>query len=376
MNNEVRVKLKELVATYGTELCTDYKKAEGLLRDYCGEHKREIAVLISAMKHKIPEEILHVKGGTIDQLQFSRLAKRLRDNEGIVEDFAEWAVDSWAVALGKEVEASRAAKSDTGEIKDEEEPKSKPSNTYPKEELSRPTVESYTDPVTGMEFVYVNGGCYEMGDTFGDGEKYEQPVHEVCVDDFYIGKYVVTQGQWEDVMGCNPSDSKKGRNYPVESVSWNDVQEFIKGLNQSTGKRYRLPTEAEWEYAARSCGKRAKYAGTSVELEVDQYAWFKKNAEGCTHPVGQKKPNSLMVFDMSGNVLEWCEDNYSDVSYKKHKRKNPIFIKKWYMDNSSSRVLRGGGFGNDLDLMRVTARWGDSPDFRGSIYGFRLASTP
>ena len=117
-----------------------------------------------------------------------------------------------------------------------------------------------------------------MGDTFGDGDADEKPVHEVCVDDFYLGKYEVTQGQWEKVMGNNPS-CFKGRDNPVEMVSWNDVQQFIDRLNSQSDRKYRLPTEAEWEYAARSGGKREKYSGTSQEGELDQYAWYDKNSE-------------------------------------------------------------------------------------------------
>jgi formylglycine-generating enzyme required for sulfatase activity len=112
-----------------------------------------------------------------------------------------------------------------------------------------------------MPFVFVKGGCYQMGDTFGDGKSDEKPVHDVCVSDFYMGKYEVTQGQWKRIMGNNPSSfSGCGDNCPVENVSWKDVQDFISRLNRQSGKRYRLPTEAEWEYAARSGGKREKWA--------------------------------------------------------------------------------------------------------------------
>jgi len=123
---------------------------------------------------------------------------------------------------------------------------------------------TYTYTIMSMEFVFVKGGCFDMGDNFGDGFSDENPVHEVCVDDFYIGKYEVTQGQWEEVMGNNPSKFQHGKNYPVENVSWNDVQGFIKKLNNKTDKSYRLLTEAEWEYVARSVGKREKWAGTSA----------------------------------------------------------------------------------------------------------------
>ena len=142
----------------------------------------------------------------------------------------------------------------------------------------------YTDPTTGIEMILVKGGCFQMGDTFGDGSPYERPLHEVCVDDFYVGKYEITQGQWKAIMGNNPSRYKDwGDNCPVEKVSWNDIQEFISKLNQKTGKAYRLPTEAEWEYAAKSGGKNEKYSGSN---DVDSVAWFGKNSGGKTHPVG------------------------------------------------------------------------------------------
>ena len=120
------------------------------------------------------------------------------------------------------------------------------------------------DPTTGMEFVRVAGGCFQMGDTFGDGESDEKPLHEVCVDDFWMGKTEVTQGQWQKIMGSNPSYFQKGANYPVEQVSWDDVQGYIRTLGEESGKTFRLPTEAEWEYAARSGGKDEKYAGRST----------------------------------------------------------------------------------------------------------------
>ena len=173
---------------------------------------------------------------------------------------------------------------------------------------------TWKESVTGMEFVWVAGGCYEMGcgpwtsDCFDD----EKPVHEVCVDGFWIGKYEVTQGQWKKVMGKNPSRFKstlfKRRNkYPVDSVSWHDAKAFIKRLNSRSSYKFRLPTEAEWEYAARSGGKPEKYAGGS---NVDIVAWYSRNSDGHTHPVGTKAPNGLDIYDMSGNVWELCEDIY------------------------------------------------------------------
>ncbi len=135
----------------------------------------------------------------------------------------------------------------------------------PKLEKASPKVSlAFTDASTKMEFVYIKGGCYQMGDIFGVGYSNERPVHEVCLSNFYLGKYEVTQGQWKKIMGNNPSVfSDCGDNCPVDRVSWNDVQDFIRKLNQISGKKYRLPTEAEWEYAARSGGKKDLWAGTS-----------------------------------------------------------------------------------------------------------------
>jgi formylglycine-generating enzyme required for sulfatase activity/tRNA A-37 threonylcarbamoyl transferase component Bud32 len=222
-----------------------------------------------------------------------------------------------------------------------------------------------------VDMVLVRGGRFDMGETFGGGNDDEKPVHNVTVGDFYIGKYEVTQGEWKEIMGNNPSALKNGRNYPVENVSWNNVQEFIRTLNQRTGNRYRLPTEAEWEYAARSGGKREKYAGTSSESSVGQYAWHRGNSGRKTHPVGQKSPNGLGIYDMSGNVDEWCQDIYSKDAYGKHQRNNPI-----YTGSGSRRVFRGGSWGGGPGYLRASSRTGSAPGNRGSSNtGFRLART-
>jgi formylglycine-generating enzyme required for sulfatase activity len=231
-----------------------------------------------------------------------------------------------------------------------------------------PETRTYTDPATGMEFVFVKGGCYRMGDTFGDGYQDERPVHRVCVDDFYIGKYEVTQDQWQAVMGDNPSQFKRcGGNCPVESVSWNDVQGFIEHLNNQSGGNYRLPTEAEWEYAARSGGRREKYSGGN---DIDGAAWYGKNSSGRTHTVGWKQPNGLGIYDMTGNVWEWCSDWYGDSSYSKSPEDNPKGP-----SGGAYRVLRGGSWSSDASLARSTLRNRDNPAFRNYYDGFRLVRT-
>lgn len=228
-------------------------------------------------------------------------------------------------------------------------------------------VKPITDVVTGMQLVFVKGGCYQMGSTEITGAK---PVHKVCVNDFYIGKYEVTQSQWKKVMGSNPSRFKEcGPDCPVEEVTWDDAQDFAKKLNNLSGKQYRLPTEAEWEYAARSGGKNEKWAGTSDESSLTRYAWYDKNSESSTHKVGLKKPNGLGVYDMNGNVWEWCQDWFNEDYYHDSPKDNPLGS-----SNGEQRVVRGGGVKNPF-LAEVAVRSKMKPDFkegRGSV-GFRLA---
>lgn len=234
---------------------------------------------------------------------------------------------------------------------------------------------TYKDPTTGMEFVFVKGGCYQMGDTFGDGyDLIERPVHEVCVDDFCMGKYAVTQGEWKAMMGNNPSLFKKcGHNCPVERVSWNEVQAFISKLNsKGESNKYRLPTEAEWEYAARSGGRQEKYAGSN---DIDRVAWYWKNDKGQTHPVGHKQPNGLGLYDMNGNVYQWCQDWYDADYYKDSPRNNPKGPASGNEMYIFGRVARGGSWRNDARTVRTSMRM-YGPDGGYDFIGFRLVRTP
>ncbi|RJR15915.1 MAG: formylglycine-generating enzyme family protein [Nitrospiraceae bacterium] len=238
----------------------------------------------------------------------------------------------------------------------------------------------FKDPLTGMEFVFVKGGCFQMGDTFGDGDADAKPVHEVCVDDFYLGKYEVTQRQWREVMGNNPSYFKNcGDDCPVEQVSWNDVQEFINKLNEKItphsppldkgGRKggYRLPTEAEWEYAVRSCGKKEEYSGSD---SIDSVAWYDSNSGRKTHPVGQRSPNGLGIYDMSGNVWEWVQDWYGEKYYGESPKYNPNGP-----NSGTARVLRGGSWSNITRYALTSNRVRYHPDYRFNNVGYRLLWT-
>jgi formylglycine-generating enzyme len=237
-------------------------------------------------------------------------------------------------------------------------------------------VSVFTDQATGMEFVWVPGGCYRMGDIFGGGGSDEKPVHEVCVDGIYMGKYEVTQGQWQKIMGNNPSSFKEGDNYPVEKVSWNDSRKFITMLNQKGSKNYRLPTEAEWEYAARSGGRKVKY-GTStgmLDRNTANYGTEKccdgDSSDGYekTAPVGSYAPNKFGLYDMSGNVWEWCSDRYGEDYYSSSPRSNPQGP-----SSGSYRVFRGGSWYDNARYVRWAFRVRNSPDYAYNYLGFRLA---
>jgi formylglycine-generating enzyme required for sulfatase activity len=217
------------------------------------------------------------------------------------------------------------------------------------------------------EMVFVQGGTFTMGCTSeqgGDCEDDEKPTHQVTLNSYYIGKYEVTQKQWQEVMGTNPSYFK-GDNLPVENVSWNDVQEFIRKLNAQTGKNYRLPTEAEWEFACRGGARSAhyKYAGSN---NIDDVVWYKDNSNSKTHAVGTKQANELGIYDMSGNVREWCSDWYG--AYSSSPQTNPKGVA-----SGSYRVRRGGNWYDNAQDVRVTYRTCTTPDSRSLICGFRLA---
>ena len=271
----------------------------------------------------------------------------------------------------------------------------------------------WTEPSTGMEFVWVPGGCFQMGTLEGGSFSYaipqnkelsladenvfitilkgvvaflpvacnsamrtsvpqdfnlytkdERPVHKVCLDGYWMGKYEVTQGQWTKVMGENPAYFKLGDDYPVEQVTWNDIMEFIKKMNAGSSMTFSLPTEAQWEYAARSGGKNDIYSGGN---DVDAVAWYFESSGEKPHQVGTKAANGLGIFDMSGNVREWCMDRYDRDAYSKHTTHNPIFESK-----DESRVVRGGSwFMNPCDLRCASRGW-DWAAHPNTDVGFRL----
>ncbi|MDR1678429.1 MAG: formylglycine-generating enzyme family protein [Prevotellaceae bacterium] len=222
-----------------------------------------------------------------------------------------------------------------------------------------------------IEMVFVEGGLFNRGcaDTIGLGngcDEDERFPHRVSLSSYHIGKYQVTQAQWQAVMSNNPSHFK-GDNLPVESVTWFEVQEFIQKLNALTGKNYRLPTEAEWEFAARGGVKSQgfEYSGSNTNSEV---GWILENSGGRTHPVGEKPGNELGLHDMTGNVREWTNDWYAIDYYAHSPEKNPqgpAF--------GTARVMKGGSYSSKRKGSRSANRNSNPPDARSVHNGFRLA---
>jgi formylglycine-generating enzyme required for sulfatase activity len=224
--------------------------------------------------------------------------------------------------------------------------------------LTSPSIEDTFE----NNMIFVKGGIFIMGcsdetDTQCDPD--EKPAHQKKVHDFYLSKYQVTQKQWIEIMRSNPSIFKDNENCPVENVSWFDIQQFIKKINKYTGKNYRLPSEIEWEYAARGGINEHKHRFSGSD-DINEVAWYRGNSENKTHPVGEKWPNELGIYDMSGNVQEWCKDKYKNYNLSQENG----FALNYF-------VLRGGNWKSTAKRCRVSARnSGDPYNFKG---GFRLA---
>ena len=244
------------------------------------------------------------------------------------------------------------------------------SESFPLDDIS---TKDYT--VNGVSFtmVDVDGGSFDMGSDDGDSYEKNKPVHRVSLSSYAIGETEVTQALWQAVMGNNPSKFTGDSNLPVEWVSWDDCQTFINKLNSLTegqrpaGRKFRLPTEAEWEFAARGGNNRidTEYSGDD---DLSNVGWYSENSDRETHPVKQKASNDLGLYDMSGNVWEWCQDWYDEDYYSKSPENNPRNDTQ-----ASYRVFRGGSWDDNASYCRVAYRYWDSPGSRGDFLGLRLA---
>ena len=248
----------------------------------------------------------------------------------------------------------------------------------------------YLDPSTGMELVLVKGGCFDMGDSVGDGDSNERPVHQACVADFYLGKYEVTNEQFKKFKprhdsGTSEETSLGADKQPAVNVSWEDAVAYAGWLSKQSGQTYRLPTEAEWEYAARSGSSQSRFWGnnpdeackyanvadmTAKKLHPKWTTFFCDDTFAVSAPVGSFTANGYGLHDMLGNVWEWCEDVYNSEAYTKLPKDNPV-----YGGAGEYRVMRGGGWSNGPLGIRSSHRVGLSPNFGHHALGFRLVKT-
>ena len=220
-----------------------------------------------------------------------------------------------------------------------------------------------------LEMVGLPAGQFLMGspDSDPDAKSDEKPQHQVKVNSFAIGKYPVTQAQYQAVMGNNPSRFQNNPQNPVEKVSWNDAQAFCQKLSQITGKTYRLPTEAEWEYACRAGTTTRYYFGDDAN-QLGDYAWYKGNSRYKTHPVGEKKPNAWGLYDMIGNVWEWCEDDWHS-TYENAPKDGSA----WLTNDDDYQILRGGSWcDNPFDCRSAYRYYCNRRDNYYYILGFRV----
>ncbi len=240
-----------------------------------------------------------------------------------------------------------------------------------------PGPSSYTNTI-GMKLALIPEGEFMMGSPADEKNRLmcEGPQHRVRITrPFYLCTTEVTQGQWETVMGTRPwhgdKDVKEGSDYPATHVGWEDAVDFCKKLSSKEGKTYRLPSEAEWEYACRSGTTTAYSFGDEAE-GLGDYAWYRGNAaavgENYAHRVGKKKPNGFGLYDMHGNVWEWCSDCYSEEYYESSPSSDPTGL-----NDGWRRVVRGGGRGFTAGICRSAFRAGDSPDAESDLLGFRIA---
>ena len=223
----------------------------------------------------------------------------------------------------------------------------------------------WREPATGMEFVRVPGGCFDMGDTFGDGETNERPVHKVCMTPYWIGRHEVTQAQWTGLMDYNLSVFATSPAHPVDSVNQADIAEFVRRLGEKNpGRVFRLPTEAEWEYACRGAGRAERFGGEAAPEGANTAERAELEGDGSL-AVGSYAPNALGIHDMSGNLWEWCLDGYGPP---------PVgaLVEDPVGAPAALRVARGGSWGDRLAACRLANRVGLDPATRSRYLGFRF----
>ncbi|WP_295437524.1 formylglycine-generating enzyme family protein [uncultured Thiodictyon sp.] len=380
MEPSVRDTLRQLIARYGHSLCDDPRRCEAMLRDLCGQHKREVFILVSALRQRVAADLLGGSGALPTPLLLGRLRKRLEDELALTGEAAHWAVETWALALGIiagpvifPTPTPTPAAAPPPPPKPAKEPQPPPKPTF-RDRLK--------DGSEGPEMVRLPPGRFLMGapaeDDLADAK--ERPQHEVRIArPFAIGRFPVTFEDYDRFVAATnrqpPDDEGWGRGRrPVINVSWRDAVVYCVWLSAKTGRTYRLPSEAEWEYAGRA-GTATRWSYGDDEKTLGDYAWFCDNSGGRTHPVGEKRPNPWGLHDIDGNVLEWVQD-----VWHKDYAGAPTDGSAWgapsnasSSSNPAGRGVRGGSCGGNAGGNRVSSRGWHGPADRDGFLGLRLA---
>ena len=385
MHNEPRQKLRELIIEYSCSLCEDPRRCEALLKDYCGQYKREIFVLVSALKNRVAEDLIKTSAGAPLALVMGRLIQRLEDELGLAEDAARWAVESWALALGlpvANVERPHPAP-EPPRVKPVEPPHLPITPPAPPSSSLQPfTVfrDRLRDGSDGPAMIVIPAGEFWIGSPESEeGRSNDERRHRVKIEQpFAIGQYAVTFDEYDHFCAATwkekPDDAGWGRgNRPVINVSWRDALDYTEWLSAQTGQVYRLPTEAEWEYAARAGTETAFWWGNSITTDQANYDGnytYRSGPKGVyrkkTVPVDQFQPNPWGLYQVHGNTWEWTGSCY-EVNY------GGMEMQCTGRNEVGARAVRGGSWGNAPVGVRSALRGRYDPTTRYSARGFRLA---
>ena len=370
MNDAPRQKLHELIVEYGRSLCDDPRRCEALLKDYCGTHKREIFVLVSALKHRVAADLLQPSAGVPQVLLLGRLTQRLEAETGLAEAAARWAVDSWALALGLPVERSAppqpAPPPPPFAAPVIETPSASPPTTLQPLTVFR---DRLRDGSQGPAMIVIPAGEFWMGSPESESERlvWERRHRVVIARPFAIGRYAITFAEYDRFCAAirrkRPDDQGWGRdNRPVIDVDWYDALDYTAWLSKQTGQTYRLPTEAEWEYAGRAGTTTPFWWGHHITTDHANYGSIYEK----TVPVDQFQPNPWGLYQVHGNVWEWTgsvyNKNYSGAEQRRAGR-----------EEDGPRPLRGGSWFNHPARVRSASRNRYTPPGRIIYQGFHLA---
>jgi len=376
MNDLVKIKLFEILENHGNLIYLDEKRLEGLLKDLCGAYKREINLVMAAVRSGVAKELLSYNENIPLESLLKRLANRLAEEHGLKNELAGSTVNLIALSL-KLITEDRFNRSNSNredDYRNGNDSRDGRDNYTRKENSSAdpPVIKVYKTGAARsfylgagvvLDMLYIAPGAFIMGDDNGRDD--EKPAHKVKITKgFWIGKYPVTREQYKIIMKSDPSHFKKSRNHPVENVSWNDCRNFIVKLNgmKLAEEKFHLPSEAEWEYACRAGTASTHYWGYDFD---GNYCWYAGNSKS-TCPVGLKKPNKWGLYDMCGNVWEWCADWYG--SYSKQFQTDPEGPV-----TGSNRVARGGGWDSLPENCRSALRYINfTPSYHNNSLGFRV----